>query len=301
MWSNSPRRSWASSMTVPTNSLGTISEAFTYGSRVSTIAFASGICEGLCTSREPVRRLDLVGHVRRRHEQVEVELALEPLAHDVHVQQPEEAAAEAEAERLARLGLVHQRGVVEAQLLERVAQVLVAVGVGREEAGEHHRLDVEVAGQRLGRAAADVREGVADAHLGDVLDAGHDVADLARLESLDRLHARRHHADLLELHARGALQADDLVARRDGAVDDAHERDHAAVLVVERVEDERARGSRRIAGGRRDARADRVQHLGDARAGLGRDAQHVVDAAAEEVDDLLGDARRGPPPAGRSC
>ena len=54
-------------------------------------------------------RLDAVGDVRRGDEQVEVELALEPLAHDLHVQQAEEAAAEAEAERLRRLGLVDER------------------------------------------------------------------------------------------------------------------------------------------------------------------------------------------------
>ena len=41
--------------------------------------------------------------VRRRREQLEVVLALEALAHDVHVQQPEEAAAKAEAERLRGL------------------------------------------------------------------------------------------------------------------------------------------------------------------------------------------------------
>jgi hypothetical protein len=33
-------------------------------------------------------------------------MSLEALAHDVHVQESEEAAAEAEAQRLARLGLV---------------------------------------------------------------------------------------------------------------------------------------------------------------------------------------------------
>ena len=47
-----------------------------------------------------VHRPHAVRDVRRGHEQVEVELALEPLADDLHVQQPEEAAAEAEAERL---------------------------------------------------------------------------------------------------------------------------------------------------------------------------------------------------------
>ena len=66
---------------------------------------------------------DLVLHVGGRGEQVEVVLALQPLAHDVHVQQTEEAAAKAEAQRLAGLGLIGQRGVVQRQLLERVAEV----------------------------------------------------------------------------------------------------------------------------------------------------------------------------------
>jgi thiamine monophosphate synthase len=50
-----------------------------------------------------------------------VELALEALAHYLHVQQAEEAAAEAEAERDRRLRLVDKRGVVELQLVERIA------------------------------------------------------------------------------------------------------------------------------------------------------------------------------------
>ena len=41
-----------------------------------------------------------VGDVRRGDEEVEVELALEALADDLHVQEAEEAAAEPEAERL---------------------------------------------------------------------------------------------------------------------------------------------------------------------------------------------------------
>ena len=75
-----------------------------------------------------------VGDVRRRDQEVEVELALEALAHDLHVQEAEEAAAEAEAERLRRLRLVRERPVVELEALERVAQLRVVVGVGREDA-----------------------------------------------------------------------------------------------------------------------------------------------------------------------
>ena len=65
------------------------------------------------------------------------------------------------------------------ELLERVAQLRVVVGVDREQAAEHHRLDLAVAGQRLGRRVGLGRQRVADAQLRDVLDAGDHVADLA--------------------------------------------------------------------------------------------------------------------------
>ena len=98
-----------SSITAPTYSFGTMIEALMYGS--STSSNASGRSDGVCTSTHSAsfERAHPVGDVRRGHEQVEVELALEPLAHDLHVQQAEEAAAEAEAERLRRLGLVEER------------------------------------------------------------------------------------------------------------------------------------------------------------------------------------------------
>jgi hypothetical protein len=91
---------------------------------------------------------------RHRGHEVQVVLALQALAHDVHVQEAEEAAAEAEAEGVGGLGLPEQRRVVERQLLERVAHVRIPVRVEREEPAEHHRLDLAVARQRLRRAAA---------------------------------------------------------------------------------------------------------------------------------------------------
>jgi hypothetical protein len=49
------------------------------------------------------------------------------------VQQAEEAAAEAEAERRRDLRLVEERRVVQLQLLQRVAQLLVLVRLRRVE------------------------------------------------------------------------------------------------------------------------------------------------------------------------
>ena len=94
---------------------------------------------------------DFVDDGRRRGDQVLVELALQTLLDDLHVQQAEKAAAEAEAERLRDFRLVMQRGVVELELLQRLAQRVVLVGFDRIQPGEHLRLDLLEA--RQGRAA----------------------------------------------------------------------------------------------------------------------------------------------------
>ena len=86
---------------------------------------------------------------RRRGDQVEVELALEALLDDLHVEQAEEAAAEPEPERDRALRLVGEARVVEVQLLERVAQQRVVLAGDRVDAGEHEALGRLVAGERL--------------------------------------------------------------------------------------------------------------------------------------------------------
>ena len=64
--------------------------------------------------------------------------------------------------------------------------------------------------------------------------------------------------------------------------------DHAAVDVIDRVEDHRPRRRVGVADRRRDVAADQVEQLLDALAGLGADPQHVVGVAADDVRDLGG-------------
>src|SRR5213080_1739303 len=64
----------------------------------------------------PVGQRDLIDHRGCGRDQLEVELAREPLLDDLQVQQPEESAAEAEAERSRRLHLVGEARVIEPQL-----------------------------------------------------------------------------------------------------------------------------------------------------------------------------------------
>ena len=262
-------------------------DAATYGSSTSSIS--RGNSAGLCTSSQlAVLLLHAVRDVRRGHEQVEVELALEPLADDLHVQQAEEAAAEAEAERLRRLGLVHERGVVELEPLERVAELGIVVRVGREEPGEDHRLDVLVAGQGLFGRPAHRRERVADAEPRDVLQPGHDVADLAGREPLDGGHGRGEDAELLGVEAGAGGHRPQRLAGGERAVHDPDEGDDTPVLVVGGVEDERAGGRVEVAGRRGHPLDDRVEDVGDAVARLGGDAQHVGGVVAEQIGNLHG-------------
>ena len=158
------------------------------GSSIFAMRPASGSLAGLSIScTDAVGRRHAVQHAGRRGDEVEVELALETLLHDLHVQQAEEAAAEPEAERDRRFRLVEERRVVQPQLLERVAQLRVLVSFDRVEAGEHHRLHFLEAGERLERAAAGLGDRVADLRVADLLDVGDEEADLARAELVDRI------------------------------------------------------------------------------------------------------------------
>ena len=139
-----------------------------------------------------------------------------------------------------RLRLVDQRGVVELELVERVAQRRIVRAVDRVETRVDHRLRVLVAAERLGGRPGVAGDGVADPGLADVLHAGDQVADLADAERARLLHLGRDDADLQQLvHGAGGHHLDP-VAGLDPAVDDPDVGDHAAVDVVDRVEDHRA-------------------------------------------------------------
>ena len=102
-------------------------------------------------------------------QQIQIILALQALAHDLHVQQAQETGAEAEAQRGAGLGQIRQRGIVELELFERVAQVGIVGRLNRIDAGEDHRLGRAIARQRLGSRTPGQGYRIADLDIADVL------------------------------------------------------------------------------------------------------------------------------------
>ena len=123
------------------------------GSRMASMLVRLGPARGVVDlEHRAVGHRDVVAHAGRGGDQVELVLALQALLDDLHVQQAEEAAAEAEAERGGAFRLEEEGRVVEAEFLKGVAQQGVLVGVDGVESGEDHGLDVFKAGKlRRGR------------------------------------------------------------------------------------------------------------------------------------------------------
>ena len=109
------------------------------GSSICSISLGSGQRDGLSTSiTDSVGQRDLVPHARRRRDQVEIVLALQPLLDDLQMQQAQKSAAETKAQRDRALRLEVEARIVQPQLLKRIAQQRVLVRVHRVEPGEHH-------------------------------------------------------------------------------------------------------------------------------------------------------------------
>ncbi len=103
-------------------------------------------------------------------DQVEIELALEPLLDDFQVQEPEKAAAETKTERCGCFHFERERGIVEPELAHGGAKFFEICGIDREQATEHHRLRRFEAGQGFRRRPLVFGDGVADAGVGHFLD-----------------------------------------------------------------------------------------------------------------------------------
>ena len=222
--------------------LGVTTLSLTHGSSIVSMSVGLGQQRRVVDDDRAaaVRELDVVLDRRRRRDEVEVELALEALLDDLHVEQAEEPAAEPEPERDRALRLEREARVVEVQLLERLAQQRVVLAADRVDARRTRGSwppGSRAAARSAGRAWR--RERVADLRLADVLEPGRDVADLAGDELLDRDELRPEDAELERLGARrrwpsaGSASLALSVPCGQPDVDD-----HALVGVVVAVEDQ---------------------------------------------------------------
>ena len=236
-----------------------------------------------------VAQVDVVDDRGRGGDQVDVIFTLDPVADDLKVQQPQKAAAKAKAERGGGFHFGTEGGVVQRQFLDRVAQILKLGAVDGEEAAEHHRLRrLEPRQGRVG-ALFLMRDGVADAGVADLFDRRSQKADLAGAKFADIGHLGAEHAKPVDRVLPAGAHHLDPVALADHPVDDADDDDDTQIGIVIAVDQHRLERRVAVAFGRGQAIDDGLQHIGDAKPGLGRDQDGVAGIDADDILDLFGD------------
>src|SRR4051794_803284 len=133
-----------------------------------------------------MRQRDVVLDRWRRGDEVEIELTLQALLDDLHVEEAKETASEPEAERDRALWRIGEARVVQMELLERVPQQRVILATDRVDPSEHEALGLLIAGKWLAGRPCRGRDGVPDLGIPNALEPGRDIADLAGDQLLDR-------------------------------------------------------------------------------------------------------------------
>ena len=231
---------------------------------------------------------DLIDHRGQSGHQIQVELPLQPLLDDLHVEHAQKAAAEAEAQGGGGLRLKGERGVVELELFQRVPQIGVLGAVLGIHAAVHHGLGGPVAGQGLGGGTLHAGDGVAHPGVLHILDGRGEIAHLAGRQTSGGLQPQGPQAAALNDFVGGPRGHHlDLHPGADGALHDPEIDDDPPVGVILAVKDQGLEGGLRIALGRGNVVDDVLQHRVDVEPHLGRDLGRVHGGQADDVLDLM--------------
>ena len=112
-------------------------------------------------------------------DQIQIVFPLQPFLNDFHMQKTQKAAAETETKGDGTFQFISKRGVIELQLFQGFAQVLVFGTVSGVYAGEDHGLYGAVAGQGFGSTVFHCGDGITYLCVGNGFDGGGDITDFA--------------------------------------------------------------------------------------------------------------------------
>ena len=142
-------------------------------------------------------RGNAVRHIRHGGDNIHIELSVESLLDNLHMEQAQETAAETEAQRQRTLWLEGQRSVIELQLFERCTQIFVLVSLDRIDTRKDHRLNILETCNSLHARVRYRSDGISHLHIFRVLDTRADISYIARLQLGTRLHLQLQNANLV--------------------------------------------------------------------------------------------------------
>ena len=205
------------------------------------------------------------------------------------MQKTEEAAPETESKRNGRFRNERYGRVVQRQLFKRVPKLRILIPLYRIKTAKHHRFDATVAGEGLRRRVKRVGDGVSHMRLRNAFDIRDEISHLAPSETIHRNVRRTEDADFLHRIFLPRNHEADIRSRSDLSVDDSDIADNTAVIVVNRIENQRPERRFGVSLGRADRLHDALQDVIDAGSFLRARKNRVRRVQSYRVLDLLFD------------
>ncbi len=228
-----------------------------------------------------------IRYVRHGGDDIHIELTVQTLLHNLHVEQAQESATEAEAQGHRTLRREGQGSIVELQLFERSTQVLVIAWVDRINTCEDHWLHLLETSDGFLTRTSDMRDGITHLHLGGILDTRDDVAYLTGTQLIARNHIHLEHTYLVGIILHARIEELHLVTLTDHTILYLEVSDDATEGVEHGVENQSLQRSLVIALGMRNTIDHCLQDILDTLARLTRRTKDVLMLATDEIDNLV--------------
>ena len=230
---------------------------------------------------------DVIAHVGHRGDDVHIELAVQTLLHNLHVEQAQKAAAETEAQGHGGFWLKGERCIVELQLFQAGAQLFEVLGLDGIDAGKDHGLHLLKPLDSFVAGGGHCGNRVAHFHFGGCLYAADDVTHIAAVQGLPRRKVHLEHTYLVSIVFLFRIDEEHLFALSDGAVHDFEISDNSAEGIKHAVENQGLQGCVLIALWRGDALHDGLQDFIDSLAGLAGGPDDFFALAPQQFDDFV--------------
>ena len=126
----------------------------------------------------PCHGIHLVNNRRQCGNQIQIKLSLQTLLNDFHVEHTQKSAAETKAQRHRGLGLEGQRGIVQLEFFQCIAQVGVFGAVLGINTAVNHGLCGTITGQCFACRTGSLGDGIAHLGVVHILDGSGEITDL---------------------------------------------------------------------------------------------------------------------------
>ena len=228
-----------------------------------------------------------VDHGGCRGNQVQVVFALQPFLDDFHVQHAKEAYPETKAQRVGRLRLIEQGGIIQGQLGQRITEIFIVIRAHREHTRVDLRLDVLEA--RQGRYIGGFRQGQGVPHWGtvNILDAAAHPAHFAGFQQFGLGAFGSEDPQAVDHMGLPGGFHQNLVTFFQAAFFHPHQRDHAHVIIEPGIDNQslQVRFAFAFRGG--NTLDQLLQQIIHTHAGLGRHPTSIMGIQADNFLDLV--------------